>query len=85
MEYKDKLIELLIEDLKWYGHCIAGSGPIAGYYKAAIRAELHWYNITLPLIDKIKNKEKLNSQNIDLPSYNPCSLLDMNKINFPGE
>ena len=44
----------LIADLKWYGHRIAGGGPISGFQWAAKDAEKHWYNVTLPLLERFQ-------------------------------
>ncbi len=40
----------LREELQWYGHTIAGGGPMAGYTQAAEKAELRWYDTTLPML-----------------------------------
>ena len=49
--YLKRIAELEIE-LRWYGHTIAGGGPISGYKKAGQEAEIRWYAVTLPFIEK---------------------------------
>lgn len=45
--------EQVLAELRWYGHAIAGGGPMTGYANAARRAEEHWYASTLPLLDDL--------------------------------
>lgn len=45
--------EQVLDEVRWYGHMIAGGGPMAGYAKVAKEAEKHWYKITLPLLEKL--------------------------------
>ena len=43
-------IERLRAELQWYGHTIAGGGPIRGYQRAAQIAENRWYYTTLKML-----------------------------------
>ena len=45
-------VEVLRGELRWYGHTIAGGGPVVGYAKCAREAENRWYEYTLPLLAK---------------------------------
>lgn len=46
-------VEDALAELRWYGKTIAGGGPIGGYSRAAKLAEDHWYNTTLPLLERM--------------------------------
>lgn len=53
--------EKVLDELRWYGHMIAGGGPIGGYAKVAKEAEKRWYKVTLPLLydlGEVYKKEK---------------------------
>ncbi len=49
---RDDMSEMLAQ-LRWYGHAIAGGGPIGGYQRAAKHAEDFWYKRTLPFLEKL--------------------------------
>ena len=42
------------EELRWYGHKIAGGAPIVGYATVAESAEQRWYKTTLPLLHSLE-------------------------------
>lgn len=42
--------EKILDDLRWYGKEIAGGGPMIGWSIVALRANKHWYAVTLPLL-----------------------------------
>lgn len=43
----------ILAELRWYGKCIAGGGPVVGFEKVARRANAHWYGTTLPLLQRL--------------------------------
>jgi hypothetical protein len=45
--------ERVLAELRWYGHEIAGGGPMIGYALVARRAERRWYKSTLPLLEEL--------------------------------
>ena len=40
----------LQNELRWYGHILAGAGPITGYAPAGRAAEARWYSSTIRLL-----------------------------------
>lgn len=42
--------EQILAELRWYGHEIAGGGPMIGWGIVARRANKRWYDVTLPLL-----------------------------------
>lgn len=58
-------VEELEEELRWYGHAIAGAGPIRGYKISAKEAEERWYTTTLKLLEA---KALLEQARADQPS-----------------
>jgi capsule polysaccharide export protein KpsE/RkpR len=38
--------DALQKELRWYGHTIAGGGPVSGYSVVAKEAEKRWYAVT---------------------------------------
>lgn len=60
-ERLEAAIKMLAEELKWYGHCIAGGGPIVGYANEARRAEARWYEETMELLRNLPTGDALES------------------------
>lgn len=61
--------QFLLDELRWYGHTIAGGGPMVGFGLVGRRADKHWYEVTLPGLQTLSEVYPDHTTNLERPGF----------------